>query len=221
MGPSQVLCVDDAGTHVLAGLQLHGGDEPAAGAARVVAERGAVRALGVFGVNDGCAPVADGLLSRLQVHLGLVAPPGAVPHGHHRLAVGDGRGERSAVHLVPEVSVRVVFDLRVAPAGRRDAAVRRGPLGGRVETLWGKDTAGPGLPYLISCSGLGLTSMLSPKKTGCMRVLESDPVEFSSRYGSCRQEADIDFVYLQNSNKTKTWCLCSWSSSAKRRASSS
>lgn len=36
-------------------------------------------------------------------------------------------------------------------------------------------------PYLISFSGLGLTSMLSPKNTGCMRVLGSVPVEFSSR----------------------------------------
>lgn len=84
---------------------MHGGDEPAAGAAGVVAERSAVRALGVFGVNDSCAPVADGFLPRLQVHLGLVAPPGAVPHGHHRLTVGRGSRERSAVHLVPEVSV--------------------------------------------------------------------------------------------------------------------
>lgn len=133
-GPLQVLCVDDAGAGVLAGLQLHRGDEPAAGAARVVAERGAVRALGVLGVNDGGAPVADGLLPRLQVHLGFVAPPGAVAHGHHRLAVGDGRGERGAVDLVPEVSVRVVLDLRVAPSGRRDAAVRLDTQGGRVET---------------------------------------------------------------------------------------
>lgn len=132
--PLQVLCVHHAGTRVLAGLQLHRGDEPAAGAARVVAERGAVRALGVFGVNDGGALVADGLLPRLQVHLGLVAPPGAVPHGHHRLAVGDGRGKRGAVHLVPEVSVRVVLDLRVAPSGRRDASVRFETLVGRVDT---------------------------------------------------------------------------------------
>lgn len=133
-GPLQVLCVEDAGTRVLAGLQLHRGDEPAAGAARVVAERGAVRALGVLGVNDGGAPVADGLLPRLQVHLGLVAPPGAVPHGHHRLAVGGGRGEKGAVHLVPEVSVRVVLDLRVAPSGRRDASVTLETPGGSVET---------------------------------------------------------------------------------------
>lgn len=131
-GPLQVLCVDDAGTGVLAGLQLHGGDEPAAGAARVVVQRGAVRALGMFGVDDGGAPIANGLLPRLQVHLRLVTPPGAVAHGHHRLAVGDGCGERGAVHLVPEVSVRVVLDLRVAPSGRRDTLVKT--LGGRVET---------------------------------------------------------------------------------------
>lgn len=140
----------------------------------------------MLGVNDGGAPVADGLLPRLQVHLGLVAPPGAVPHRHHRLAVGGGRGEKGAVHLVPEVSVRVVLDLRVAPSGRRDASVTLETPGGSVEDL-------RGVSYLISCSGLGLTSMLSPKKTGCMRVLESDPVEFSSRYGSCRQETVIDF----------------------------
>lgn len=109
--PLQVLGVDDAGTGILTGLQLHRGDEPAAGAARVVAERSAVGALGVFGVNDGGAPVANGFLPRLQVHLGLVAPPGAVPHRHHRLAVGGGRWKRGAVHLVPEVSVRVVLDL--------------------------------------------------------------------------------------------------------------
>lgn len=59
----------------------------------------------MFWVNDGGAPVADRLLPRLQVHLGLVAPPGAVPHGHHCLTEGGGRGKRGAVHLVLEVPV--------------------------------------------------------------------------------------------------------------------
>lgn len=105
----QVLRVDDAGTGVLAGFQLHGGDKPAVGARRVVAERGAVSVLGVFGVNDGGAPVADGLLSRLQVHLGPVAPPSTVLHRHHCLAEGGGRGHGGAVNLVPVMFVRVVL----------------------------------------------------------------------------------------------------------------
>lgn len=65
----------------------------------------------MFRVNDGGTPVADGLLPRLQVHLGLVAPPSAVPHRHHCLAEGGGRGKGSAVHLIPVVPVGVVFDL--------------------------------------------------------------------------------------------------------------
>lgn len=109
----QVLGVDDAGTRVLAGLQLHRGDEPAAGARGVVVERGAVSVLGVFGVDDGGALVADGPLPGLQVHLALVAPPGAVPHGHHRLAEGRRRGHRDAEHPVLVMLVGVVLDLRV------------------------------------------------------------------------------------------------------------
>lgn len=110
----QVLCVDDAGTSILTGLQLHRGDEPAAGPCGVVVERGAVSVLGVLRVDDGGASIADGFLPRLQVNLGLVAPPGAVPHCHHRLAEGGWRGNRGAVHLVLVVLVRVVLDLGVA-----------------------------------------------------------------------------------------------------------
>lgn len=107
----QVLGVDDTGTGVLAGFQLHRGDEPALGACGVVAEGGAVRALGVFGVDDGGAPVADRLLSWLQVHLGPVAPPGAVVHRHHCLAEGGGRGHGGAANLVLVMPVRVVLHL--------------------------------------------------------------------------------------------------------------
>lgn len=114
----QVLGVDDAGTGVLAGLQLHRGDEPTLGACGVVAEGGAVRALGVLRVDDGGAAVADGLLPRLQVHLGPVAPPSAVPHRHHCLAEAGGRGHGGAAHLVLVVPVGVVLHLRAAP-GRR------------------------------------------------------------------------------------------------------
>lgn len=114
----QVFRVDDTGTGVLAGFQLHRGDEPAVGACGVVAERGAVSVLGVFRVNDGGAPVADGLLPRFQVHLGPVAPPSTVVHRHHRLAEGGGRGHGGAGDLVPVMFVRVVFHHRAAP-GRR------------------------------------------------------------------------------------------------------
>lgn len=110
----QVLCVDDAGACILTGLQLHRGDEPAAGARGVVVERGAVSVLGVFRVDDGGALVADRLLPRLQVHLGLVAPPGAVTHRHHCLAEGGGRGHGGTVHPVLVMLVGVVLDLRVA-----------------------------------------------------------------------------------------------------------
>lgn len=115
----QVLAVDDTGTGVLAGLQLHRGDEPALRAGRVVAERGAVGALGVFGVNDGGAPVADGLLPWLQVHLGPVAPPGAVADRHHGLAEGGGGGHGCAVDLLLVVLVGVVLHLRAAPGRRK------------------------------------------------------------------------------------------------------
>lgn len=94
---------------------MHCGDEPAAGARGVVVERGAVSVLGAFRVDDGGAPVADGLLPRLQVHLRLVAPPGAVLHRHHCLTEGGGCGDGVAVNLVLVVLVRVVLDLRVAP----------------------------------------------------------------------------------------------------------
>lgn len=113
--PLQVLGVDDAGARVLAGLQLHRGDEPAARARGVVVERGAVRVPGVFGVDEGGALVPEGLLPGLQVHLCLVAPPGAVLHHHHRLAEGGGRGDGGAQHLVPVALVRVVLHLRGAP----------------------------------------------------------------------------------------------------------
>jgi len=69
----------------------------------------------VLWVDDGGALVADGFLPRLQVHLGLVAPPRAVAHRHHRLAEGSGRGNKGAVHPVPVVLVGVVLDLGVAP----------------------------------------------------------------------------------------------------------
>lgn len=69
----------------------------------------------MFRVDDGGALVADGLLPRLQVHLGLVAPPSAVPHRHHCLAEGGGRGNGGAVHPVPVMLVGVVLDLGVAP----------------------------------------------------------------------------------------------------------
>lgn len=54
-------------------------------------------------------------MPRLQVHLRLVAPPGAVLHRHHRLTEGGGRGDGGAVNLVLVVLVGVVLDLRVAP----------------------------------------------------------------------------------------------------------
>lgn len=117
--PLQVLCINDTGTSILTRLQLHRGDKPAAGACGVVVESGAVSVLGVFGVNDGGALVADGPLPRLQVHLGLVAPPSAVPHRHHCLAERGGRGNRGAVDPVPVMLVRVVLDLGVAPRDKR------------------------------------------------------------------------------------------------------
>lgn len=61
----EVLCIDDAGAAVLTGLQLDGGDKPAAGARSVVVERGAVSVLGVFGVHNGGALVVQGPLARL------------------------------------------------------------------------------------------------------------------------------------------------------------
>lgn len=73
----------------------------------------------MFRVDDGGALVADGLLPRLQVHLGLVAPPGAVPHRHHGLAEGGGRGDGGAEHPVPVVLVGVVLDLGVAPGKKK------------------------------------------------------------------------------------------------------
>lgn len=78
---SEVLGVDDAGAEILARLQAHGGGEPAAtgpGARGLVAERGAVGAAGVLGVDDGRALEAQGPVARLQVDLGLVTAPGAV-----------------------------------------------------------------------------------------------------------------------------------------------
>lgn len=107
----QVLCVDDAGAVVLSGLQLHRRDEPAAGARGFVIERGAVSVLGVLWVDDGGALVADRPLPGLQVDLALVAPPGAVPHCHHRLAVGGGCRNGAAEHLIPVVFVGVVLHL--------------------------------------------------------------------------------------------------------------
>lgn len=77
----------------------------------------------MFRVDDGGALVADGLLPRLQVHLGLVAPPGAVSHRHHRFAEGGGRGDGGAVHPVPVVLVRVVLDLGVAPGRKKETTL--------------------------------------------------------------------------------------------------
>lgn len=116
----QVLGVDDAGTGILAWLQLHCGDIPAAGACGVVVERGAVSVLGVFRVDDGGALVADGPLPWLQVHLGFVAPPGAVSHRHHRLAEGCGRRNGDAKHLVTVVLVGVILDLGVTPESNEE-----------------------------------------------------------------------------------------------------
>lgn len=107
----EVLGVDDTGSGVLTGFQLHRGNEPALGACGVVAEGSAVSALGMFGVNDGGGPVADRLLSRLQVHLGPVAPPSAVVNRHHCLAEGGGRGHRGAVNPLLVMLVRVVLHL--------------------------------------------------------------------------------------------------------------
>lgn len=58
-------------------------------------------------------------------------------------------------------------------------------------------------PHLISCSGFGLTLMLSPKNTGYMRVLGSAPVAFSSRYGSCGNKRRADVF-----QKRFKWKLC-------------
>lgn len=69
----------------------------------------------MFWVDYGGALVADGPLPGLQVHLGFVAPPGAVPHRHHRLAEGCSRGNGGAKHPVAVVLVGVVLDLRVTP----------------------------------------------------------------------------------------------------------
>lgn len=113
--PLQVLCVDDTGTSIFTGLQLHRGDKPAAGARGVVVERGAISVLGVFRVDDGGALVSDGPLPWLQVHLRLVAPPSAVPHRHHCLTEGGGRRDGGAVNPVAVMLVRVVLDLGVAP----------------------------------------------------------------------------------------------------------
>jgi len=107
----QVLCVDDTGARILTGLQLHCGDEPAARACGAVVECGAISVLGVLWVDDGGALVADRPLPRLQVHLGLVAPPCAVPHCHHCLAEGGGRGNWGAQHPVSVMLVGVVLDL--------------------------------------------------------------------------------------------------------------
>lgn len=96
----QVLRVDDTGTRILAGLQLHRGNKPATGPRGVVVECGAVSVLGVFWVDDGGASVADGPLPGLQVHLGLVAPPGAVSHCHHGLTEGGCCGHWNTVDLV-------------------------------------------------------------------------------------------------------------------------
>lgn len=87
------------------------GHEPAAGPGGLVVERGAVSVLGVFGVDDGGAPVAQGLLPRLQINLGLVAPPGAVLDGHHGFAEAGGGGDGGAVNLVPIVPLGVVLYL--------------------------------------------------------------------------------------------------------------
>lgn len=67
----------------------------------------------MFRVDYGGALVADRPLPGLQVHLGFVAPPGAVPHRHHRLAEGCSRGNGGAKHPVAVVLVGVVLDLRV------------------------------------------------------------------------------------------------------------
>lgn len=116
--PLQVLCINDTGTSILTRLQLHCGDKPAAGACGVVVERGAVSVLGVFGVNDGGALVADGPLPRLQVHLGLVASPSAVLHRHHCLAERGGCWNRGAVNPVSVMFVGVVLDLGVTPRNK-------------------------------------------------------------------------------------------------------
>lgn len=152
----QVLCVDDAGARVLAGLQLHRGHEPAAGTRGVVVEGGAVSVLGVFWVDDGGALVADGLLPRLQVHLCLVASPSGVLHRHHRLAEGSGHGNRDAHHPVSVVLVGVVLDCRRAPERERGARL------GTCRWLHERERTDCMMTNLISCSGLVLTSMLSP-----------------------------------------------------------
>lgn len=111
-GPAlQVLCVDDAGIRIFTGLQLHRGDEPAAGVACVVVECGAVSVLGMFWVNDCGALVGDRLLPWLQVHLGLVAPPSTIGHRHHCLAERGGCGHGGAVNLVSVVLVGIILDL--------------------------------------------------------------------------------------------------------------
>lgn len=90
------------------------GHKPAAGPGSLVVERGAVSVLGVFGVNDGGAPVAQGLLAGLEIDLGLVAPPGAILNSHDGLTEAGGGGDWRAVNLVPIVPVRIVLYLRGA-----------------------------------------------------------------------------------------------------------
>lgn len=120
MVSSEVLGVDDAGAEVLAGLQAHGGGEPAAAGPRgLVAEGGAARAAGVLGVDDGRALVAQGPVAWLQVDLGLVVTPGAVGRRHHhRLAEVDGHGHGRAVDMLAVVAFRRVPHGRVEPEWR-------------------------------------------------------------------------------------------------------
>ena len=73
----------------------------------------------MLGVHNGCALEALDALVWLEVQLGLVAPPGAVGKGHHRLAAElQALDTWLHAHVLDEVPLRVVPQRRGVSTGR-------------------------------------------------------------------------------------------------------
>lgn len=88
----------------------------------VVIQSGGVDGLGVLGVDDGGAEEARGLGAGLEAHLGLIVSPSAIGDTGDCLAAGSHHQAQGHLHIVNEVSLRVVLDRGSIPVGRHKPA---------------------------------------------------------------------------------------------------
>lgn len=102
-------------THELRGFELHAGQEPPQHLAAVVIQGGGVDGLGVFGVDNGGAEEAHGLVAGLEAHLRLIVAPRAIGDAGDRLAAGGHCQAQGQVDVVNEVPLRVILDRGSVP----------------------------------------------------------------------------------------------------------